>query len=103
MRTTPPCVLESVSVMPFTARLNMGRLAFQVTVVSSEELLSASEDELSSEDDDSVKLEELIFPPAELDELDSIPELLLDSTDELDSSLEELISELLDSSSIPGQ
>lgn len=90
MRTTPPCVLESVSVMPFTERLNTGRIAFHAISVPFEELLSASDDE------DAIMLEELTSSPRELEEFEAISELLLDSiSDELDSA-----SELLDSTGV---
>ena len=78
MRTTPPCVLESVSVMPVTERLNIGRIAFHAISVPFEELLFAFDDEDDSgfvEDEVSALLEE-----DSSEELDAIPELLLDSS-----------------------
>ena len=78
MRTTPPCVLESVSVMPFTERLNIGRIAFHAISVPFEELLFAFDDEDDSgfvEDEVSALLEE-----DSSEELDAITELLLDSS-----------------------
>ena len=109
MRTTPPCVLESVSVMPFTVRLNIGRTAFHAISVPFEELLFTFDEEDDSdfaEDEVSALLEE-----DSSEELDAITELLLDSSlllrmtseeellagicDELDSA-----SELLDSTGV---
>ena len=109
MRTTPPCVLESVSVMPFTERLNIGRIAFHAISVPFEELLFAfdEEDDLASFEEDSG----LTDDEDSSEELDAITELLLDSSlllrmtseeellagacDELDST-----SELLDSTGV---
>ncbi len=98
MRTTPPCVLESVSVMPFTERLNIGRIAFHAISVPFEELLFAFDDEDDSgfvEDEVSALLEE-----DSSEELDAITELLLDSSlldESIGTELEDSISDELDS------
>ena len=104
MRTTPPCVLESMSVMPFTVRLNVGCTVFQTTFVFFEELLFAlDEDEDFTEEEDFAEelltalLEELFFDdeddfalePGTIEELEGTRELL-------DFTLEELATELLD-------
>ena len=100
MRTTPLCVLESVSVMPFTERLNIGRIAFHAISVPFEELLFAFDDEDDSgfvEDEVSALLEE-----DSSEELDAITELLLDSSlldESIGTELEDSISDELDSTS----
>ena len=103
MRTTPPCVLESMSVMPFTVRLNVGCTVFQTTFVFFEELLFAlDEDEDFAEEDFTEELltallEELFFDDEDdfALELGTIEEL--EGTRELlDFTLEELATELLD-------
>ena len=83
MRTTPPCVFVSVRVIPFTARLNAGRTAFQTTSVPFED------------EDASCFAEELLDEATEL--LDFASELLDGATDELDFTEElEGATELLD-------
>ena len=100
MRTTPPCVLESVSVMPFTERLNIGRIAFHAISVPFEELLFTFDEEDDSgfaEDEVSALLEE-----DSSEELDAITELLLDSSlldESIGTELEDSISDELDSTS----
>ena len=126
MRTFPHCVLESVTVIPFTARLKVFCGGAITKSDFSEELLFAFDDEEDfAEDEDSALLDELCFSEeleggaTELEdstlleeesseELDVITELLLlrtcdeldstedDETDEDDSALELLDSELLE-------
>ena len=140
MRTLPPCVLESVTVIPFTARLKVFCGAAITKSDFCEELLFAFDDEDFTDEDDLASLdegscfaeellgttldelcfsEELEGGATELEdstlleedfseELDVTTELLLlrtcdeldstedDETDEDDSALELLDSELLE-------
>lgn len=86
--------------MPFTERLNIGRIAFHAISVPFEELLFAFDDEDDSgfvEDEVSALLEE-----DSSEELDAITELLLDSSlldESIGTELEDSISDELDSTS----
>ena len=108
MRTEPPCVLESVIVMPFTARLNMFCGAFLIEFVFLEDDDFALDEELLF-----ILDEELLFALDEElvcafdDEEDFAEELLSFADDELfaddeDSDLleEDSVTELLDATEL---
>ena len=111
MRTLPPCVLESVTVIPFTARLKVFCGAAITKFDFSDELLFAFDDEDFAEEDDLASLEEdSCFTEELLDttldelcsseeleggatELEDFSELLLEICDELDSTDDDEIDE----------
>ena len=98
MRTFPPCVLESVTVIPFTARLNVFCEETLTTVGSSSDELDLACVELeepTSLDDDPCIAKELL--DTTLDELSFSEELEGGDTELEDSTLlEEYFSEELD-------
>ena len=102
MRTLPCCVLESVTVIPFTARLKVFCGGAITKFDFSDELLFAFDDEDFAEDEDFASLEEDSCFAEELlgttlDELCFSEELEGGATELEDSSFEELddFSELL--------
>lgn len=104
MRTTPPCALDNVTVMPSTARWNEGCTVFQIMGVPSEELLFAfdEEDETGFEEELLAFSEEEDIASLEDDSITELLETLLEEnliSDELDSTeveLDDSALELLD-------
>jgi hypothetical protein len=103
MRTEPPCVLESVIVMPFTARLNMFCGAFLIEFVFLEDDDFALDEELLF-----ILDEELLFVfsmrnwSAPLTTKKIYAEELLSFADDEDSDLleEDSVTELLDATEL---